>query len=69
MRTRDVAAALTPIRSDWLKARYDAIDPVSYGVPKTADDWEYTWENFVGLAEFYRKAASAGRCMLFTVDQ
>jgi hypothetical protein len=67
--TRDVAVALTAIPVDRLKARYDAIDAVSYGAPKTADDWEYIWENFVGLAEFYRKAAAAGRCVLFTVDQ
>ena len=66
---RDVSAALAGSKKGWLKARYDSIDPNSYGVPKSEDDWEYTWENFVGLASFFRKAADANRSVLFTADQ
>jgi len=52
-----------------LKSRYDAIDPAAYGVPKSEDDWAYTWENFAGLAPFFQKAAAAPCYVLFTVDQ
>jgi hypothetical protein len=66
---RDVAAGLARIDQDGLRSRYDAIDPDSYETPKTDEDWEYTWENFVGLVPFFQKAAAAGRYVLFTVDQ
>jgi hypothetical protein len=66
---RDVAFGLARIDQDWLKSRYDAIGPDSYGSQKSEEDWAYTWEIFAGLVPFFQKAASADRHVLFTVDQ
>jgi Domain of unknown function (DUF1877) len=30
-------------------------------------DFEYTWENFLDVRRFYKKAAEAGRAVIFTV--
>jgi Domain of unknown function (DUF1877) len=35
----------------------------------TEDDFEYTWAYFEDLPAFFRKAALAGRSVIFTVDQ
>jgi hypothetical protein len=35
----------------------------------TEQDFEYTWEWFVGLREFWQRAAAENRAVLFTVDQ
>lgn len=64
----DVAAALVPVDKEWLRARYDAIDSADYGMPTSDEDFEYVWSCFAGLPEFFGKAASAGRAMIFTVD-
>jgi Domain of unknown function (DUF1877) len=66
---RDIAASLPKIGRSELKARYDAIDPDSYGGTKSPADWEYTWENFARLVPFFQKAAAADRAVIFTVDQ
>jgi hypothetical protein len=31
-------------------------------------DFDYTWENFLDGRRFYKKAAEAGRAVIFTVD-
>jgi hypothetical protein len=68
-KVRDVATALGQIDPEWLRARYFAIAPENYGSPLTEEDFEYTLNNgFVGLAEFFRRAAEAGRATVFTVD-
>lgn len=64
----DVASALAPIDKPSLRTRYDAIDPTEYGTQLSDDDFEYLWNCFVGLPAFFRKAASAGRAVVFTVD-
>ena len=51
-----------------LRRRYEAIDPTEYGTQLSDADFEYLWDCFVGLPEFFKKAASAGRAMVFTVD-
>ena len=62
-----VAEALEQVTRDWLCDRYFAIDPTDYALSK--QDFEYTWSNFEGLPEFYRRAADAGdRAVVFTVD-
>ena len=66
---RDVARELAKIDRQWMRSRYDSLDPNLYGVPKTEDDWEYTWDYFTGLAPFFQKAAEADRFVLFSVDQ
>jgi len=66
----EVAAAVAAIDRDALRRGYDAIDPESYYYLVRSDsDFEYTWTNFVGLRDFFRKAADAGRAVMFTADQ
>jgi hypothetical protein len=67
--TRDVAVELAKVDKPWLMNRYDAIDANEYAAPKTEDDREYTWAYFQGLTQFFRKAADAGRYVVFSVDQ
>lgn len=66
---KDVAAALAPLSEKDLRKRYDAIDPDDYDGEYGDKDFEYTWGNFLTLREFYKKAAAAGRSVVFTVDQ
>lgn len=51
------------------RAAYDRIDTRDYGGHLGDDDFEYTWEYFVGLREFWHRAAAHGRNILFTADQ
>ena len=62
-------AALKRITRDWFRERYGRIDPDSYGVDLSEDDFEYTWSNFEGLPEFFENAARANRAVIFTADQ
>lgn len=66
---RNVAGQISNIDVNWLRQRYDAIDPEQYDASKSEDDWEYTWAHFVGLPEFFSRAAKAERYVIFTVDQ
>jgi hypothetical protein len=65
----DLVAALRPLDRDWLRQRYAELDPSDYGPEHGAEDFEYTWENFVELREFLERAAAGGRAVIFTVDQ
>ena len=49
--------------------RYYQIDKHGYERPLDADDLGYTLENFRDMKDFFRKAAAAGRAVIFTVDQ
>lgn len=66
---RDIAKALGGITQDDLRARYRTIDPSDYGLELSDEDEKYTCEWFGGLVDFYRRAAEAGRWVMFTVDQ
>jgi hypothetical protein len=66
---QDIAAALPSISLDEFRRRYYAIDVKSYGSPLTDEDFGYTWEWFQGVRDFYIRAASEGRFVLFTADQ
>ena len=66
---RDVASQLSKIDMNWLRQQYNAIDPEQYGMPKSEDDWQYTWDYYAGLPEFFSRAARADRYVIFTVDQ
>ncbi len=66
---RAIAAALPSITRDEFRRRYDAIDTEGYGNPLTDEDFDYTWHWFQGVREFYVRAASEGRFVLFTADQ
>ncbi|MBI2919998.1 MAG: DUF1877 family protein [Planctomycetes bacterium] len=66
---QDVAAALKPLGEEWFRHRYRTIVPKDYAPEYGDQDMEYTWEYLQAVGELYRKAASAGRAMVFTVDQ
>ncbi|MBS2015487.1 MAG: YfbM family protein [Deltaproteobacteria bacterium] len=65
----EIAAALAKVTEAWLKARYFETPFPAYQGEKSAEDWEYTIGNFEGLPEFFARAASEGRYVIFTVDQ
>lgn len=66
-----MAEALSPIDKEWFRTRYFKIDPSDYGIPGmlNEEDFEYTWDYFEGVREFYQRAASEGRWSIFIVDQ
>ena len=65
----DVAEALDKVTKVWMRRRYDRLDPKEYNeVEIGEEDFRYVWENFLDVRRFYRKAAKAGRAVIFTVD-
>lgn len=66
---KEVAAEIIAIDEAWLHGKYDAIDEDDYGSPKSADDFNYTWDYFQSLPPFFKRAGDAGRYVIFTVDQ
>jgi hypothetical protein len=67
---RRVADAIRGIDRAELQRGYNGIDPASfYARHMSADDFEYTWDNFHALREFFERAAGAGRWVVFRVDQ
>lgn len=66
---KDVAAALGPMTEEDLRIRYDAIDPDDYDGAHGDEDFAATWGAFRGVRDLYKKAAAAGRSIVFTVDQ
>lgn len=64
---KEVVAAIKDIDRAELRRRYDAIDTDSYG-ELSDSDFEYTWCWFPPLRDFFQRAATANRHMLFTVD-
>jgi len=66
---KDVAAALAKVTKAWLRRRYDRLDPDEYCEAEIGDeDFEYTWQNFLDVRRFYKKAAATGRAVVFTVE-
>jgi len=63
-----VAEALGKVNKRWMRSRYSLIDREDYGDELGEEDFDYTWENFLDVRRFYRKAAKEGRAVLFTVD-
>lgn len=66
---RDVAVVLPEMTEAEFRRRYFAIDPDKYGFPLSQQDFEYTWEYFQSVREFWLRAASENRYVLFTADQ
>jgi hypothetical protein len=66
---RELAVALQPLTRNWFNDRYLEIDAKDYGPNFGEEDFQYTWDYFEGVREFYVKAASDGRWTIFTVDQ
>ena len=68
LQVKEVASALAKITRAWMRKRYDQLDPEEYDEVELGDeDFEYTWENFLDVRRFYKKAAEAGRAVIFTV--
>jgi len=63
-----IADALTPIDRAWLRSRYDAFEFPDYEGVRGDEDFEYTWGDVDGLAEFFQTAARDGRAVIFTVE-
>lgn len=66
---RDVATAIDRVTEEQFRARYESIDPDSYGMELSDEDFGYTWEWFQGVRDLFRLAASENRHILFSVDQ
>ena len=65
----DLAEALTAITKDWMRDRYfkhcKGAWPSIYG----EEDFEFTWEWFERLREFFVRHAPKGQSVIFTVNQ
>jgi len=66
---KDVAAALAPVTEGAFRKRYDAIDPDDYNGEHGDEDFRAAWEAFQAVRDLYKKAAAAGRSVVFTVEQ
>jgi hypothetical protein len=64
---RAIDAALGEIDQEQLRSRYENL-PADYE-DQSEDDFEYTYQNFCDLKEFFARAALNGRSVIFTVDQ
>lgn len=66
---KDVALALARITRAWMRRRYNRIDPEEYDEVEMGDeDFNSTWDAFLDVRRFFRRAAKAGRAVIFTVD-
>jgi len=66
---KDIDKALDAITEHEFKQKYFSIDPKSYGLELTNEDFEYTWDWFQNVRQFYSRAAADSRYVLFTADQ
>lgn len=64
-----LASALPVITKDEFRGRYDKMDEIKYGYPKSDEDFEYTWGWFKDVVVLFQRAAQDGRYVLFTADQ
>jgi hypothetical protein len=64
-----IAEAILTISEDDLRNGYNKIDSKDYDFDLTNEDFEYTWTWFQESLEFWKKAASEKRFVLFTADQ
>jgi hypothetical protein len=66
---KKISFAIEKISREDLRKGYNNIDSKDYGFDLTDEDFEYTWTWFQDSLEFWKKAASEKRYVLFTVDQ
>ncbi|MBN8865903.1 MAG: YfbM family protein [Sphingobacteriales bacterium] len=64
-----IAEAIVAVSESDLRTGYNKIDSKDYGCDLTDEDFEYTWTWFYESLEFWKKAASEKRFVLFTADQ
>ncbi len=65
----DVGRALAIITVEELREKYQKIDQESYPRELDEADFGYTWDYFSGLPDFFQRASSCSRFVVFTVDQ
>lgn len=64
----DIVAALRPIDKTWLRDKY--FHHCRGAWPEYGEeDFEYTWEYFDGLRDFFGRMEGNGRAIIFTADQ
>jgi hypothetical protein len=66
---KEIAIALASVTEPWLRRRYFDVDFPYYQGEKSEDDWQYALGYFELLPDFFARAASAERCVIFTVSQ
>lgn len=66
---QDIAAALPSLTEEGFRVCYFAIDPDSYGMDLSEEDFEYTWGWFQSVRDLYFRAAREGLYVLFTASQ
>jgi hypothetical protein len=65
----DVAGSLRTFLRQNMRDRYFSISDPDYAPGISDEDFEYTWNWFEGLPEFFSRSAAAGRHVIFTVNQ
>ena len=66
----EVAVALKAVTEEWMRNRYDRLRDTDYPQDFVSDqDWQYTWDWFSGIPDFFAHAAEEHRSVIFTVDQ
>ncbi|HOQ37889.1 MAG TPA: YfbM family protein [Acetivibrio sp.] len=65
---KEIAKEIKDISKDDLRNLYYKISD-SYQVDISEEDFEYTWEWFENVKDFYVKVAKSNRDVIFTVDQ
>ncbi|MBL8821265.1 MAG: DUF1877 family protein [Planctomycetia bacterium] len=73
---RRVNNAINAIEQPWFRSQYFALGRIPrgfmvhrYEIELTETDFEYTWEYFVEVKNFYRAAVHRGLAIVFAVDQ
>jgi hypothetical protein len=66
---KQIAEAVVAISEEDLRKGYNKINSNDYGFDLTDEDFEYTWTWFQDSLDFWKKAASENRFVLFTADQ
>ncbi len=66
---KDINKALIEISESEFRKKYFSINPESYGMELTDEDFEYTWDWFQNVRQLYNRAAENNRYVLFTADQ
>jgi hypothetical protein len=64
-----VADALAVLTVDEVRRGYEQIDSADYGPAFGPEDLQYTLDYFADLPTFWKKAADAGRAIIFTACQ
>lgn len=73
---QEVSAAIENIAVDWFRKKYFGLKKSFLGIKYSnydglidEEDFEYSWAYFIAIREFFTKTATAGRALVFTVDQ